>query len=84
MCTDAQNGSADDPKQTACTLFHGRDFIDTEETRFFRGTFSIDAHHLKFLCTLHKKIQVMCIIPQHISSKDIMAKSRLKWTCDIT
>jgi hypothetical protein len=27
--------------------------------------FSIAAHSLKFLCTLHKKIEIMCITPQH-------------------
>jgi hypothetical protein len=55
MCTHAQNGSAENLKQTACTLFHGRYFIDTDETRFLRGTFSIVAHHLKLLCALHQK-----------------------------
>jgi hypothetical protein len=34
---------------------HARYFIDTDEMRFLRGTFSIAAHRLKFLCTLHKK-----------------------------
>jgi hypothetical protein len=36
------------------TLFHQNHFIDTDETRFRRGTFSIAAHRLKFLCMLHK------------------------------
>jgi hypothetical protein len=73
MCTDAQNGFADNPKQTACTLFQGHYSIDIEETRFFRGILSIAAHHLKFLCTLGKKIEVMCIIPQHTSDTVCMA-----------
>jgi hypothetical protein len=65
ISTHAQNGFADRPKQTACMLFHGHYFIiDTDETRFLRGPFSIAAHLLKFLCTLHKN-EVMCIIPQH-------------------
>jgi hypothetical protein len=46
-------------------VLYGRYFIDTDETRFLRVTFSIAAHHLKFLGTLHKKIEVMCVIPQH-------------------
>jgi hypothetical protein len=54
MCTHAQNGFADSPKQTSCILFHGRYFIDTDETQFLRN-FSIAADSLKFLCTLHKK-----------------------------
>jgi hypothetical protein len=54
MCTHARNGFSDSPKQTACTLFHGSYFIDADETRFLRGTFSIATHRLKFLCTLHK------------------------------
>jgi hypothetical protein len=36
------------------TLFHQRYFTDTDQTRFGRRTFSIAAHRLKFLCTLHK------------------------------
>jgi hypothetical protein len=54
MCTHTQNGFSDSPKQTACILFHGRYFIDTDETQFLRGTFSIAAHRLKFVCTLRK------------------------------
>jgi hypothetical protein len=54
MYTHAPNGFADRHKQTACTLFHGRYFIDTDEMRFLRGTFSITVHRIKFLCTLHK------------------------------
>jgi hypothetical protein len=50
---------------TAPNKRHARYFIDTDETEFFRGTFSLAAHRLKFLCTLHEKIEVMCIIPQH-------------------
>jgi hypothetical protein len=65
MCRHAQDGFADSPIQTVCTLFHGRYFIDTNETRFLGVTFYIAAHYLKFLCTLHKKIEVVCIIPQH-------------------
>jgi hypothetical protein len=44
---------------------HARYCIDTDETRFPRGTFSIHPHFLKLLCTLHKKTKVMCIIPRH-------------------
>jgi hypothetical protein len=49
MCTHTQNGFADSLKR------HARYFIDTDETRFLRGTFSNPAHCLKFLCTLRKK-----------------------------
>jgi hypothetical protein len=50
---------------TAPNKRHARYFIGTDETRFLRGTFSIAAHRLKFLCTLRKKIEVICVIPQH-------------------
>jgi hypothetical protein len=53
MHAHVQNGFADSLKQTA---WGG----------FLRGTFSLAAHRLKFLCTLHKKIEEMCIIPQSI------------------
>jgi hypothetical protein len=41
-------------------------FISSDETRFLRGIFSIAAHRLKFLCTLHKKIEIMCIAMRQI------------------
>jgi hypothetical protein len=54
MCIHAQNRFADSPKQTACTLFDRRYLIGIDKRRFLRGTFSIAAHRLKFLCILHK------------------------------
>jgi hypothetical protein len=57
---------------------HTRYFIYTDETRFLHGTFSIATHRLKFLCTLHNKIEVICIIPQHIFLS--AAQFPRKWT----
>jgi hypothetical protein len=48
---------------TAPNKRHARYSIDTDETRFLRGTFSIAAHRLKFLRTT--KIEIIYIIPQH-------------------
>jgi hypothetical protein len=62
-CTCAHIHKTDLP--IASRKLHARSFIDTHETRFVRGTFFIAAHRLKFLWTLHKKIEVMCIITQH-------------------
>jgi hypothetical protein len=67
MCTHAQNGFANSLKQMACTLFHARYFIDVDDMRFLRGLFSIAAHHLNFFCTLHEKVEVVCVILQDSS-----------------
>jgi hypothetical protein len=49
---------------------HARYFMDIISSTAMRRDsfaelFSIAAHCLKFLCTLHKKIEVICIIPHH-------------------
>jgi hypothetical protein len=49
-CTCAHMHKTDLP--IAPNKRHARYFIDTDETRFPRETFSIAAHRLKFLCTL--------------------------------
>jgi hypothetical protein len=66
MYTHAQNGFADGPKQTACTLFHGHYFIDTDEMRFLRGTFFDCCTSPQIPLHTAQKIEVMCIIPQHM------------------
>jgi hypothetical protein len=55
MCRPAQDGFADSPIHTAGAFSHEHYFIETDETRFLHRAFSIVAHRLKSLCTLHKK-----------------------------
>jgi hypothetical protein len=62
-CTCAHMHKTDLPIDT--NKRHASYFIDTDEMRFLRRTFSIAAHHFKFLCTLHKKIKFIRIIPRH-------------------
>jgi hypothetical protein len=64
MCTHAQNGFADNPKQTARALFHEPYFIDTDETRFLADLFYSRISPQIHLHTA-QKIEAMCRIPQH-------------------
>jgi hypothetical protein len=60
LCTDARNGFAD-------SLANGMHVISSPPMRRDSRAelFSVAVHRLEFLYTLHTKIGVMCIIPQH-------------------
>jgi hypothetical protein len=73
--THAPNGFVDSPKHTACTLFHGRHFIDTDERRFLRGTFLYCCTPPQIPLHIAQKTEDICIIPQHSVPVDCHSKS---------